>query len=318
MKEGGSVESLTIPNEFSGMRTDAALASLLKTLTRSQIQKLIDAGLVLVDGKPAKASKRLSGGEEVTVKIPPPEPIELVPEEIALSIIYEDDHIVVINKPPGMSVHPGAGTRTGTLVNALLVRCHGLSGIGGKLRPGIVHRLDKDTSGVMVVAKNDLAHNCLASQFKARTVKKKYLAVVLGRLRGDHGYFEKPIGRHPTHRMKMTTSVRGAKEAFTEWRVIERLPAATLVEVYPKTGRTHQIRVHFKEHGHPILGDRLYGPRKYPTDVLERVASKLKRQALHASSLSFKHPLTGEDVEFHAPLAEDIEEILQLLRTHGG
>lgn len=318
MKEGERIESLMIPNEFSGMRTDAAIASLLKTLTRSQIQKLIEAGRVLVEGKPAKASKRLTGGERVTVRIPPPEPIELAPEEIDLSIIYEDDYIVVINKPPGMSVHPGAGIRAGTLVNALLAKCSGLSGIGGKLRPGIVHRLDKDTSGVMVVAKNDLAHNCLAGQFKARSVEKKYLAVVLGRLRGEQGYFEKPIGRHPAHRIKMATSVRGAKEAFTEWRVIERLPGATLVEVSPKTGRTHQIRVHFKEHGHPLLGDRLYGPRRYPGEALERAARKLKRQALHASSLSFKHPLTGEHVEFHAPLAEDIEDVLQLLRTDKG
>lgn len=308
-----NTQEFHVPPELSGKRADIALSSLIPDLTRSQVRRLIDEGLILVEGRPVKPSKKLSGGESVYVTQPPPQPLEAKPQDIPVHILYEDDYIVIVNKPRGMTVHPGAGVGDGTLVNALLYRCRGLSGIGGKLRPGIVHRLDKGTSGVMVVAKGDLAHESLVNQFKSRTVEKVYLAIVAGSIKGESGSFSSPIGRHPTDRIRMSTRTRTGKEAITLWRVIKRYKYATLVEARPKTGRTHQIRVHFAENGYPILGDRVYGPRSYKSDLLESVSKMLGRQALHALSLCFIHPWTGERMEFHTEIPEDMKRLINML-----
>ena len=218
----GANEVFHIPQEFSGKRADVAFSTLISGLTRSQVQRLIEGGFVLVEGKPVKPSKKLNGGELVSVTLPPPEPIEAKPEDIPVEILYEDDDIVIVNKPPGMAVHAGAGIKEGTLVNALLYKCGGLFGIGGKIRPGIVHRLDKDTSGVLVVAKNDSAHQALINQFKSRQVEKKYLALVVGDIKQESGSFSSSVGRHPTDRVKMTTKVKTGREALTSWKVKRR------------------------------------------------------------------------------------------------
>jgi len=318
MVKDGRKETLTVSGDYAGIRADVALSSLLSALTRAQIRRLIESGNVLVDGTRIKPARKFSGGEEVSVTIPPPEKIELEPEELGIPLIYEDAHIAVVDKPPGVSVHPGAGISSGTLVNALLALCSDLSGIGGKLRPGIVHRLDKDTSGVIVVAKNDAAHLCLANQFKSRTVEKRYLALVSGVVKSPSGRVNAPIGRHPVERKKFSSMSRAGREALTEWEVVERFEGATLLAVSPKTGRTHQIRVHMKESGFPIVGDKLYGPRKYPSPLVATAAKMLGRQALHASSLSFDHPCSGERVGFEAPLPSDMRSAIELLRHEGG
>ncbi len=307
-----------VPPEFAGKRVDIALSHLLPDLTRSQVRRLIDEGLILVDDKSIKPSKRLSGGESVSVIQIPPQPLEAEPQDLPIPILYEDDDIIVVNKPASMAVHPGSGVGDRTLVNALLYRCRSLSGIGGKLRPGIVHRLDKDTSGVIVVAKGDLAHESLVNQFKSRMVEKVYLALVAGRIKGESGSFSSLIGRHPTDRIKMSTRARVGKEALTLWRVIKRYGCATLVDVKPKTGRTHQIRVHFAENGYPILGDRVYGPRRHKSDLLESVSKRLGRHALHALSLRFTHPRTGERVEFHAEIPDDMKRAIHILEGQDG
>jgi 23S rRNA pseudouridine1911/1915/1917 synthase len=316
MRKEGDTQTFRIPIELSGKRADVAFSHLLSGLTRSQIRKLIDERLILVEGKPLKPSKKLSGGEMVSVTLPPPEPLEAEPQDIPVTILYEDDDIVVVDKPAGMTVHPGAGVPDGTLVNALLYRCKGLSGIGGKIRPGIVHRLDKDTSGVMVVAKNDFAHQALINQFKSRKVKKKYLALVVGDIKGESGSFSSHIGRHPINRIKMSTKAKTGKEALTLWKVIKRYRDATLVEAEPKTGRTHQIRVHFAENRYPLLGDRIYGPRKHKSEFLETASKALGRQALHASTIGFTHPRTDEYMEFHAPLPDDMKKAINILERY--
>ncbi len=313
MNKEESIERFQIPKDLSGKRADVAISSLLTSVTRSQIKRMLYEGLILVEGKPIRPSKKLSGGEDVCVTFVSPEPLEAQPQDIQVPIIYEDDDIIVVNKPQGITVHPGAGIKDGTLVNALLYKCLGLSGIGGKLRPGIVHRLDKDTSGVMVVAKNDIAHNSLVNQFKSHETKKKYLALVVGDIKGESGSFSSLIGRHPKNRIKMTTKVRAGREAFTLWRVIKRYKEVTMVEVEPKTGRTHQIRVHFAENGYPILGDKMYGVKKHKSELLDRLSKCLARQALHALTLNFKHPRTGENVEFSAPIPDDIKAVIELL-----
>jgi 23S rRNA pseudouridine1911/1915/1917 synthase len=240
-----------------------------------------------------------------------------VPEDIAVSILYEDDYIAVVDKPPGMAVHPGAGLRSGTLVNALLFRCKNLSGIGGKIRPGIVHRLDKDTSGVMVVAKNDMAHNSLVNQFKSRAVEKKYLAIVEGNIRRESGVFSSRIGRHPVDRKKMSSKAKSGRESLTNFRVVKRFKDASLVEAEPRTGRTHQIRVHFSENGYPILADSVYGYKKHKSAAVAAAAGKVGRQALHASRIGFFHPHTQKFVEFTAPLPRDMNEALNILAESG-
>jgi 23S rRNA pseudouridine1911/1915/1917 synthase len=317
MNEEKRMKTFIVPSELSGKRVDAALPHLLSGLTRSQIKRLIEEKLVLVAGESVKPSRKLEAGEVVQTTLPEPEPIDVLPEDIPIDIIYEDEYIAVVNKPPGIAVHPGAGVRRGTLVNALLYRCKDLSGIGGKIRPGIVHRLDKDTSGVMVVAKNDTAHNSLVNQFKSRTVGKKYLAIVEGNLKRDSGEFFSKIGRHPVERKKMSSKAKTGREALTHWKVIKRFKDATLVEAEPKTGRTHQIRVHFSENGFPILADAVYGHKKRKSPAVASAAKKMGRQALHASEIRFFHPQTQEIMEFTAPLPADMSEALNILAQSG-
>ena len=311
-------ETFEITRELSGKRADVVLAHFLSGHTRSQIKKLIDDHLVLVKGKPIKPSKKFDQGEIVDVTLPAPVSIDAKPEEIEVEVLYEDSSIIVVNKPAGMIVHPGAGVKGGTLVNALLFRCKDLSGIGGKIRPGIVHRLDKDTSGVIVVAKNDRSHNSLVNQFKSRTVKKRYLAIVEGCLKKESGSFASNIGRDPVNRVKMSSKSRSGRESLTLWRVLQRFKCACLVEAEPKTGRTHQIRVHFSENGYPILADKVYGQKKQKNKILSSAAIKIGRQALHASKIAFIHPECGDQVEFTAPVPEDMKRALDYLEKTNG
>ncbi len=299
------------PSE-AGERLDVFLLSRLPDLTRSRLQKLIREGRVIPSGStaPLKPSRRVKAGEEFLVRVPPPEEPRLEPEEVPLEILYEDAHLAVIVKPPGVVVHPAAGHPRGTLVHGLLARLSGLSGVGGKLRPGIVHRLDKDTSGLMVVAKSDAAHLHLVSLFQSRRVEKWYLALVHGVPEPPSGRIKVPIGRHPVHRQRMLAGAPRGREAETFFRVREVFRRASLLEVRPLTGRTHQIRVHLSYLGHPVVGDPLYGGRR-PT------GPRAGRQMLHAWRLGFEHPLTGEKLFFEAPLPRDFEELLEELRGAG-
>jgi 23S rRNA pseudouridine1911/1915/1917 synthase len=317
MNKEDKTETFIVPAELSGKRADIALSHFLEGHTRSQIKRLIEEKLILVGGEAVKPSRKLEGGELVRVTLPAPTPLDVMPEDIPLDILYEDDYIAVVDKPPGMTVHPGAGVGSGTLVNALLFRCKNLSGIGGKIRPGIVHRLDKDTSGVMVVAKNDVAHNSLVNQFKTRAVRKKYLAIVEGNIREESGVFSSKIGRHPVDRKKMSSKARSGRESLTNWKVIKRFEDASFVEAEPRTGRTHQIRVHFSENGYPILADAVYGYKKHKSAAVASAAKKIGRQALHASNIGFFHPHTQEFVEFTAPLPLDMSEALNILAESG-
>ncbi|MEX2247526.1 MAG: RluA family pseudouridine synthase [Dehalococcoidia bacterium] len=286
-----------------GERLDVFVARALPDLTRSRVQKLIAKAHITVGGERAKPGLRLIAGQRVAVVVPPPEPIDARPEPIALDVIYEDADLLSVNKPPGMTVHPAPGHPRSTLVNAILAHCDDLSGVGGALRPGIVHRLDKDTSGVILVAKSDAAHQALARQLKARTVEKTYLALVEGTPKPPQGVIDAPIARHPRDRQRMTVA-EGGREAATAYRVIERFRGYSLVEVHPRTGRTHQIRVHLAAISHPIVGDVKYGR---PSDLVGR-------QFLHAWRIAFVHPRTGERVELEAPLAPDLEAALGRLR----
>lgn len=287
----------------SGERLDVYLAREMGQ-TRSFIQNLLAADCVIVEGRPRRANYRIRAGESIEVLIPAPKEISLVAQDIALDIVYQDDYIAVINKPKGMVVHPAAGNREGTLVNALLY-CMELSGINGELRPGIVHRLDKDTSGLLVVAKCDEAHRGLSSQLKARTMKRTYCALVQDNIREDSGVIDAPIGRHPKDRKKMAVLSEGGREAITEFIVLERFGDACLLDVSLKTGRTHQIRVHMSYVHHPIIGDSVYGGRQ---------EYGLKTQALHARRLELVHPHTGETMRFEAEAPEDFRHALFLLR----
>ena len=279
-------------------RLDQFLAGAVSGLSRVRIQDLIKAGHVTLNGIAAKASARLRVGDAITLHEPPPVATETVAEEIALDVLFEDDDLIVINKPAGLVVHPAAGNWRGTLVNALLHHCRALSGIGGERRPGIVHRLDKETSGCLVAAKNDMAHQALAKQFAGREVTKIYLALVAGKLARKSGVIEAPIGRHPVQRKKMTVLPVGhGRAAKTSYRVLRELPAGTLVECILHTGRTHQIRVHLKHLGHPVLGDEVYGKR-----------AGFARQMLHAWRLGFAHPRTQERMNFESPIPPDFVE----------
>ena len=274
-------------------------------LTRNAVQKLTDSGNVLVNGKAAKSNYRLRAGDAVTIILPPPVEAEILPQDLPLDIVYEDADLIVVNKPKGVVVHPGAGHGDGTLVNALLHHCGGgLSGINGVMRPGIVHRLDKDTSGLLVAAKNDRAHNALAEQFAVHTIVREYLAVVHGGFQDDEGKIDAPIARHKIHRKKMAVVPDGgrARRAVTHWRVIERLERYTLVKCLLETGRTHQIRVHMASIGRPVLGDRVYGSDKQPFYT--------SGQVLHAYLLGFVHPTSKEYMEFTAPLPDYFERVL--------
>lgn len=291
---------------IQGLRLDLALKKVFPEISRSRVQQLIDEGYILVNGRKAKASYQVRIGDEVSVTIPDPQPLEVVAEEIPLNIIYEDKDLAVINKPAGMTVHPAPGHSRGTLVNALLARCHDLSGIGGYLRPGIVHRLDKDTSGLMLVAKNDLAHLRLAKAIKQRKVKRIYMGLVHGVPSPRQGCIDAPIGRHPVRRKEMTVTPINSRPAITNYKVIEEFSSYSLIEARLETGRTHQIRVHMAYIGHPIVGDPVYGRRKGNLG--------LRTQALHAARLVFSHPTTGEIMDFQAPLPTAFKEALDRLR----
>jgi 23S rRNA pseudouridine1911/1915/1917 synthase len=306
--------TITVDPESSGRRLDVFLARVLSDLSRSQIRRLIDLNNVWVEGRLVKASHKTKGGEKILVHEPVALPAEPAPEDIPLSVLFEDEHLLVINKPAGLVVHPAAGNPSGTLVNAVLHRCKDLSGIGGVKRPGIVHRLDRDTSGVMVVAKNDGTHASLSKQFLAHTVEKTYVAFLFqkpgARALPKIGAFDTWFGRHPTHRKRFSSKVRSGKKAITAYRVIQRYQGekwlVLKVEVLPKTGRTHQIRVHFADAGYPLLGDETYGGRVSRLLPAELVPD---RQALHALRLSFIHPATRNKMTFEAPLAPDLLEL---------
>lgn len=279
-------------------------------ITRSYLQKLLKDGSVQMNGKPVKASTKTAVGAVIALTIPEPEEPEILPENIPLDILYEDSDVILINKPKDMVVHPAAGHYTGTLVNALMYHCKGdLSGINGVLRPGIVHRIDKDTTGVLIVCKNDRAHNALAEQLKEHSITRKYRAIVCGNLKEDEGTVDAPLGRHPQDRKKMAIVRSGGKRAVTHYRVLERFGNDTYIECQLETGRTHQIRVHMASLGHPLLGDEIYGRAKSPF--------KLEGQTLHAMVLGFIHPTTGEYMEFEAPLPEYFEKLLEKLRKSG-
>ena len=294
--------------EEAGKRLDVFLVTYQPELSRSHIQKLIDQGAVLVDGQVRKANYKLRGGETVSLFIPEAEPVSVEPENIPLDVLYEDKDIIVINKPRGMVVHPAAGVHTGTLVNALLYHCHDLSGINGEIRPGIVHRLDKDTSGVLVCAKNDVAHLDLAEQISTKTAHRVYRAIVHGNIKEEAGIIKGDIGRHPTDRKKMAIVRENGKPAVTHFKVLERFGEYTLVECRLETGRTHQIRVHMTSIGHPLVNDPKYGPKKSSPFAI-------KGQALHSLSLTLNHPVTKEEMTFTAPLPQDMEKILTGLRN---
>lgn len=296
--------------ERDGERLDVFLARMDETLSRSRIQKLIADGRVTVDGKTLKASQRLTEGTTVTVELPEPEATDVVPEDIPLDILYEDEDVIVVNKARGMVVHPAAGVSHGTLVNALLAHCKDLSGINGALRPGIVHRLDKDTSGVMIAAKNDAAHRSLAEQIQTKTAKRVYWAILTGNIPETEGVIHGAIGRNPKDRQKMAVVRENGKDATTNFRVLERFGDYTLAECRLMTGRTHQIRVHMAYIGHPVLGDPKYGTKKCPFPI--------EGQALHSKTLMFTHPRTNEIMEFEAPLPEDMQSILDELRGNKG
>jgi 23S rRNA pseudouridine1911/1915/1917 synthase len=290
----------------AGVRADAWLAARVEELTRSAAARLIEEGRVTRDGKPLAKSCRLTGTETLTVSLPEPEAVDVTPQSIPLDVVYEDSDVIVVNKPKGLVVHPAPGHPDGTLVNALLYHCAGsLSGIGGELRPGIVHRIDRDTSGLIIAAKNDFAHQRLAAQLQDHTLARVYRCIVVGNLREDAGTVNAPIGRHPTDRKRMAV-VAGGRPAVTHWSVLERFQGYTYVECRLETGRTHQIRVHMAHIGHPILGDTVYGSKK--------PVPGLQGQCLHAVGLRFVHPRTGEAVELHCDLPEEFQRQLDKRR----
>jgi len=297
---------LRASEESKNQRLDAFLASSLDGLTRSQATRLIESGEVAVNGRAVSKSYKLAGGEDIAVTLPEPEPVEAVPQDIPLDVVYEDADVIVVNKPSGMVVHPAPGHPDGTLVNALLYHCAGtLSGVGGALRPGIVHRIDRDTSGLIIAAKNDAAHQYLSAQLADHTLARTYECIVVGSLREDRGTVDAPIARHPADRKRMAV-VAGGREAVTHWEVIARYPGYTHVRCRLETGRTHQIRVHMAYIGHPILGDTVYGAKKE--------VPGLTGQCLHAVGLRFLHPRTHEVVELSCPLPEEFTRMLQKIR----
>lgn len=297
--------------DLPGERLDAFVARAVPELSRSAVQRLIEEGCVKRNGKPGKKNDKLNIGDTVDVTIPEPKVVDIAPKEIPLDIVYEDDDVVVINKPKGLVVHPAAGHLDDTLVNGLLYAMGDeLSGINGELRPGIVHRIDKDTSGLLAVAKNDLAHAVLASQLKDHTMARTYEAIVCGSLREDSGTVDAPIGRHPSDRKKMCVTQRNSKEAVTHWEVVARYRGYTHIRCRLETGRTHQIRVHMAHIGHPILGDTVYGHKKPELGQ--------DSQCLHAGALCFRHPRDGRPVLVFAPMPEYFEQVLAKLKAMSG
>ena len=299
--------NFVVEDEAKGERLDVYLRAKLPDLSRERIKNLIEEGFILVEGKSVKPSYKLKGGEQVLVRIPVEKEYSLQPKEVPFEILYEDEDLAVIYKPAGIVVHPAPGHLDDTLVHGLLLKLRSLSGVGGELRPGIVHRLDKDTSGVMLVAKNDFAHKKLTQDFKERRVEKEYLAIVYGRLTQKEGTLDFPIGRHPVQRKKMAV-VKEGRQALTKYKVLKLFKKATLVLAKPLTGRTHQLRVHFSHIGHPILGDPIYGGLKPDVPRPERLM-------LHAYRISFDHPRTGAHLTFTKDPPEDVERYLKLLET---
>jgi 23S rRNA pseudouridine1911/1915/1917 synthase len=315
------VFSYTIESDAAGQRLDTFIAGCLDDCSRSHAALLIRQGFVQVNGQSCKAGYRVKPNDSIIATIPPPRPTNLVAESIALDILYEDSDLLIVNKPADLVVHPAAGHSTGTLVHGILYHCPDLEGIGTEKRPGIVHRLDKDTSGILVVAKNGNAHHELSRQFKARSIQKHYLALVAGSPKSSQGRIDLPVGRHPVERKKMSTRSTRGREAMTLWRVRERLPGATLLDVELKTGRTHQIRVHCQAMGFPIVGDSVYGWKGAFRKItagnagLQAVFKDVKRQMLHAYRLGFSHPADGRALSFEASLPGDMADILNKLRS---
>ena len=301
MTQETAVHEFTV--EVSESRLDQYLAGLDTGMTRSQLSRLIVEGQALVNGRPAKPSSKVRAGDSVSLSVPPPRPTGVVAQDIPVTVIYQDESVVVIDKPAGLAVHPGPGHPDMTLVNALLAMCPDIQGIGGEIRPGIVHRLDKDTSGLMMVAKTHQAHNDLSAQIKARQVTKGYLALVEGSLKSTEGMVDAPVGRHPRRSTRMGVVV-GGKEARTNYKVRQELRSHSLVELYLETGRTHQIRVHMAHLGHPLVGDTTYGHASHLVD----------RHFLHAFHLGFKHPITGEPLDFKIDLPPDLTPAIDALR----
>lgn len=296
-----------ISPEGTGQRLDRWLAECCGDLSRSALQGLMEQGLVLYNGQPANKKDKVRAGDTVVLELPDPQPIEAQPQNIPLDIVYEDPYLLVVNKPKGMVVHPAPGNPDGTLVNALLYHCAGsLSGIGGAIRPGIVHRIDKDTSGLLVVAKDDATHQALSEQMSVHSIHRVYHAVVYGNLKEDEGFVEAPIGRDPKDRKKMAVTQTNAKYAYTGWQVLERFGNFTYIACRLKTGRTHQIRVHMASIGHPLAGDPVYGPRS--------CIKALQGQCLHAKELGFVHPASGEHLFFDSELPPYFAEYLARLR----
>ncbi len=299
---------IIVPAEFSGLRADRFLALSLPELSRSRLQELIRDGLVTIGERPLKSSRKLNTGEIIVLRIPEPQDPEILPENIPLDILYEDDDVLIVNKPKNMTVHPAPGHPSGTLVNAVMYHCHdNLSGINGILRPGIVHRIDKDTTGALIICKNDIAHRKIAEQLAVHSITRKYLGIVCGNVKEDIGTIEGNIGRDPKERKRMAVVKNGGKHAVTHYTVTERFGNYTLCEFVLETGRTHQIRVHMASAGHPLLGDPVYSSGRSPYPV--------QGQTLHAATIGFIHPRTGEYVEFSAPLPEYFENILRKLRS---
>ena len=296
---------MTILCDRDGVRIDAFLAEMVEQLSRSAAQQLLEKGGITVNGKAVKKNYKTHDGDEITVELPEPEPVELLPENIPLDIRYEDEDVVVINKPKGLVVHPAPGHWSGTLVNALMYHCgDSLSGINGQLRPGIVHRIDMDTSGLLIVAKNDFAHQALAEQLKDHSLSRIYEAIVVGNIRADSGTIDAPIGRHPVDRKKMTVTEKNSRPAVTHYQVVARYSGYTHLRLRLETGRTHQIRVHLAWQNHPIVGDMVYGRGK---------ELGLTSQCLHARSLTFRHPRTGKLVTVECELPEYFQTVLKKL-----
>lgn len=299
---------ITVSDELSGQRADVFLTSQIPDLTRTHVQKLIADGSVTINAKKLKANYKLGAGDTVSLLMPEPVQGEVMPENLPLDILYEDEVLIVVNKARGMVVHPAPGNYQGTLVNALLYHCKNLSGINGVIRPGIVHRLDKDTTGVMVVAKTDQAHLSLSKQIQERSASREYFAVVYGTIGEEQGLIDAPIGRHQVDRKKMAVVFHNSKPAITRFRVIERFQGFTLVACKLQTGRTHQIRVHMAYIQHPVVADPIYGPARNP------FSSIIAGQALHSAKLTLRHPVTNDQLVFEAPLPTDLAELLTFIR----
>jgi 23S rRNA pseudouridine1911/1915/1917 synthase len=306
-------QTISVPQSLPNERLDVFLGTCFPTLSRGTIQRLIEQGDIQVNGQKVKPTHHPRAGEQIVIHWPAPKPSQAQPEHIPVAVLFEDEDLLVLNKPPSLVVHPSAGHEEHTLVNALLHHCHAqLSGIGGVARPGIVHRLDKDTSGCIVVAKNDATHLALAAQFARRHVRKLYHALVCGELKANSGEMRAAIARHPSHRKRMAVTNGGGRDAWTSYHVLQRAPAATLVEAELHTGRTHQIRVHFQHIGFPLVGDDIYGKNQNKR-LSEVTGYKAPRQMLHASSLAFTHPRTAKEITFEAPLPQDFQEAIRTL-----